>query len=55
MIVTPARRAFARAAVTKSPLLLGPSPEMSMTRRSPLKPLPSNSVSANSIAPLMEV
>ena len=46
LTVTPAAMARSRAAGIFSPSLLGPSPERSMTWRTPEKPLPSKSGSA---------
>ena len=47
--------AMSRAVVTGSPLLLGPSPEMSITRREPRYGFCANSGTANVIALEIEV
>ena len=54
-MVMRAATASSRATVTGRPLLFGPSPEMSMTRRVPSKPLPLNRGVAKSMASLIDV
>jgi len=55
LTVMPLATAASRAVSDRAPLLLGPSPETSITRRVPSMPFPSNSWAAYSIAPLIEV
>ena len=54
-MVMPLATTSSRATVTSGPLLLTPSPETSITRRMPRKPLPSNSGAPNSSADEIEV
>src|SRR6266403_5511761 len=55
LMVMPFSSAASRAPVTGEPLLLGPSPEISMTRLKPRYGLSSNSGMAKLIAPEIEV
>ena len=55
LMVMPFSSAASRAIVTGEPLLLGPSPEISMTRRRPRCGFSSNSGIAKLIAPEIEV
>src|SRR5438309_4970711 len=55
LMMMPFSSAASRAPATGAPLLLGPSPEMSMTRRSPRYGFWSNNGIAKLIAPEMEV
>ena len=55
LMVMPFPIAASRAPVTGAPLLLGPSPEISMTRRKPRYGFSSNSGIAKLIAPEIEV
>src|SRR5438034_2584800 len=55
LMVMPFASAASRAPVTGAPMLLGPSPEISMTRRSPRYGFFSNSGIAKLIAPEIEV
>src|SRR3954453_12451251 len=55
LMTIPFSSAASRAPVTGAPLLFGPSPEMSMTRRNPRYGFSSNSGIAKLIAPEIEV
>src|SRR5439155_321344 len=55
LMVMPFSSAASRAPVTGAPLLLGPSPEISMTRRKPRYGFSSNNGIAKLIAPDIEV
>src|SRR6266700_8090338 len=55
LMVMPFSSAASRATVTGEPLLLGPSPEISITRRKPRYGLSSNKGIAKLIAPEIEV
>src|ERR687893_732020 len=55
LMTIPCATASSRASVTVRPVLLGPSPEMSMTRRMASTPLCPNSRAPKSMAPEIEV
>ena len=55
LMVMPAETTSSRASVTSGPLLLVPSPETSITRLMPRKPLPSNSGLPKFNAPEIDV
>src|SRR3954470_4840435 len=55
LVTIPFSSAALRAPVTGAPLLLGPSPEISMTRRDPRYGFSSNNGIAKLIAPEIEV
>src|SRR5205823_13844077 len=55
LMTIPFSSAASRAPVTGAPLLLGPSPEISMTRRNPRYGFSSNNGIAKLIAPEIEV